>query len=220
MQIENIFFMINIQIFTFNAFQVNTYLLWDETGEAVIIDAACYEPVEQEKLAEAIRSRKLKPVRNLITHFHIDHVLGNEFIAERYGINPEYHEDSEAFLSTAQEIGSSFGFSVSGFPEPARYLQDNEIIRWGNSKLKVLFTPGHAAGSVCFYSEADGFVITGDVLFRDTIGRTDLPTGDFDLLMNSIKTRLFTLPDNTDVYPGHGPETSIGFEKGNNPFIR
>jgi len=212
--------MIKITRFVFNTFQVNTYLLYDESGECVVIDAACYDPQEKDELKEFIRANHLSLVRNLNTHCHVDHVLGNGFIAATYGICPEYHKNSEPFIYTTQEIGASFGYTIDQIPAPKRFLEDNEIVLWGHSALKVFFTPGHAEGSVCFYSEAQGFVITGDVLFKDTIGRTDLPSGDFDQLMRSIKTRLLTLPGDTIVYPGHGPETSIGYEMANNPFIR
>ena len=212
--------MVNVTKFVFNTFMVNGYLLYDESRECILVDAACYETAEQDELREFISINQLKPVRNLNTHCHIDHVLGNDFIARIYGIFPEYHKNSVPFFQTVREIGASFGYPITQVPEPKRFLEDEELVRWGGSELKVLFTPGHAEGSVCFYSEAQEFVITGDVLFRDTIGRTDLPTGDFDQLMRSIKTRLFTLPGNTVVYPGHGPDTTIGYEMENNPFIR
>lgn len=212
--------MIEIKKFVFNTFMVNSYILSDESGECILIDAACYEPGEQAEITGFLAANNLRLVRNLNTHCHIDHVLGNGFIAETYGIFPEYHQNSLPFFHTLNEIGSSFGFSIDNIPEPKRFLEDNETVHWGNSSLKVLFTPGHADGSVCFYNESQGFLITGDVLFRDTIGRTDLPSGNFDQLMSSIKTRLFTLPGETVVYPGHGPETTIGYEMVNNPFIR
>lgn len=212
--------MISIKRFTFNTFMVNTYLLWDETKQCIVIDAACYDPGEQTELAAFIRNEGLILKRNLNTHCHIDHVLGNGFIHHEFGIAPEYHAGSVPFFETALEIGYSFGFRIDSIPSPARFLADGETVSWGNSTLTVLYTPGHAEGSVCFYSAGDGFVITGDVLFKDTIGRTDLPSGDFDQLMNSIRTRLFTLPPETIVYPGHGPETTIGYEMANNPFIR
>lgn len=211
--------MITIKKFVFNTFMVNTYILFDESGEAVIVDAACYETREQEALRSFITEHNLRLVRNLNTHCHVDHVLGNPFIAASFGVNPEYHEKSLPFFGTMKEIGSSFGYAVGQPPATARFLDDGEVITFGRSSLEVLYTPGHADGSVCFYNEKQQFVITGDVLFKDTIGRTDLPSGDFDLLMRSIKTRLFSLPDDTTVYPGHGPETSIGYEKVNNPFI-
>jgi glyoxylase-like metal-dependent hydrolase (beta-lactamase superfamily II) len=186
----------------------------------VVIDAACYEEREKLEIKEYIRKNNLKLVRNLNTHCHIDHMLGNGFIAETFGIYPEYHEGSAPFLITAREIAGSFGYVMNGIPAPARYLTDNEKITFGTSILEVFYTPGHANGSVCFYNKEQGFVITGDVLFRDTIGRTDLPSGSFDLLMKSIRERLFTLPDDTVVYAGHGPDTTIGYEKQNNQFIR
>lgn len=210
----------NIKIFVFNAFMVNCYLLWDATSEAIIVDAACYDGKEQKQLADFIAKNNLKLVRNINTHCHIDHILGNGFIERTYGIRPEYHKDGDPFFHTAKEIGLSFGYKLDTIPEPKGYLEDGDTVRFGNSELKVLFTPGHAAGHICLYSEEDGLVLTGDVLFRETIGRTDLPSGDFDLLMNSIKTKLFTLPPETVVWPGHGPETEIDHEARNNPFIR
>jgi glyoxylase-like metal-dependent hydrolase (beta-lactamase superfamily II) len=212
--------MIQIQRFTFNDFQVNTYLLWDETLDAVLIDAACYDKEEQSELNDFIEGKGLHLVENLNTHCHIDHVLGNGFVSAQFGVNPRYHKDSEFFFHTAREIGSSFGFRLGEIPPSAGYLEDGQKITWGNSSLTVLFTPGHAQGHVCFFQPDQGFVITGDVLFKDTIGRTDLPSGNFDLLMHSIKTKLFTLPETTVVWPGHGPETDIGYESRNNPFIR
>jgi glyoxylase-like metal-dependent hydrolase (beta-lactamase superfamily II) len=214
------FLMVQIERFVFNNFMVNTYLLYDETGECIVIDAACYEEQETMELASFLENKNLKLVRNLNTHCHIDHVLGNDFIFETYRLRPEYHKNSVPFFHTAKEIGSSFGFKIERIPDPLRFIEDGEEIRWGNSSLTALFTPGHAEGSLCFYNQPQGFVITGDVLFKDTIGRTDLPSGDFDQLMRSIKTKLFTLPGETIVYPGHGPETSIGYEMENNQFIR
>jgi hydroxyacylglutathione hydrolase len=210
--------MVKIEKFVFNTFMVNTYVLYDETSECIIIDPACYEPRERDELKDFITGNKLKLIRNLNTHCHIDHVLGNDFIVQTFGVYPEYH--STPFFHTLKEIGFSFGYSVNRIPQPKRFLEDGETVRWGNSSLKVLYTPGHAEGSVCFYNGSQNFVITGDVLFKDTIGRTDLPSGNFEHLMQSIKTKLFTLPEATVVYPGHGPETSIGYEKENNPFIR
>jgi len=212
--------MIKIQKFVFNTFQVNSYILSDGSGECVIVDAACYEDSEKEEISDYIVKNKLRLVRNLNTHCHIDHILGNGFIAEAYGIYPEYHEASVPFLASAREIAASFGYSLDGIPAPARLFSDGDKIAFGTSVLEVLYTPGHADGSVCFYNREQGFLITGDVLFRDTIGRTDLPSGNFDLLMKSIREKIFTLPGDTVICPGHGPETTIGYEKLNNPFIR
>jgi len=212
--------MITVKTFVFNSFQVNCYLLYDPTGACIIVDPSCYDQQEADHLAGFIRKEGLQPVRNLNTHAHIDHVLGNHHIFRLYGLRPEYHSGSTPFIQTAQEVGASFGYHLKEMPEPAGYLADGDGISFGNNQLKVLYTPGHADGSICLYNDTQGFVLTGDVIFRDTIGRTDLPTGNFDLLMQSIRARLFVLPDDTVVYPGHGPETTIGYEKRNNPFIR
>jgi glyoxylase-like metal-dependent hydrolase (beta-lactamase superfamily II) len=212
--------MITKHQFVFNSFYVNTYLLHDETGECVIVDAACHDEREKQEIVSVIEKNKLKLVRNINTHCHIDHILGNAFIAEKYGIFPEYHKASEPFFYTAKELAASFGLRLDSLPTPAGFLEEGVPVTFGNSELEVLYTPGHADGHVCFYNKAQGFVITGDVLFKDTIGRTDLPSGNFPLLMESIWKKLFTLPDETVVYPGHGPETTIGYEKVNNPFIR
>lgn len=212
--------MITIKTFIFNAFQVNTYLLYDLTGQVIIVDAACATPAEENELDGFITTHRLIPVKNINTHCHIDHILGNDFIEKRFGILPEYHQASAPFFYTAKEIAASFGYRLGRIPEAATYLSDGEIIRWGDSGLQVLYTPGHAEGSICLYNKLKDFVLTGDVLFRDSVGRTDLPTGHFGSLMKSIREKLFTLPDLTRVYPGHGPETTIGYEKVHNPFIR
>ena len=212
--------MISIRRFVFNTFQVNTYLLFDETRECVIVDAACYEEDEKQLVSDFLKENNLRLVRNINTHCHVDHVLGNDFIAKTFKIYPEYHKSSEPFLLTTKEIAASFGYTMENHPEPKGYFDEGDVIRFGNSSLKVLYTPGHADGHVCFYNAEENFVITGDVLFKDTIGRTDLPSGNFDLLMKSIREKLFTLPPETDVYPGHGPETTIFYEMENNPFIR
>ena len=211
--------MITIKPFVFNGFMVNTYLLFDETREAIIVDAACSDEREEEHLENFLETKSLKLVHNINTHCHIDHILGNAFIEDRYGIRPEYHPANEPFLLRAKELGASYGYTLSRIPDPGSFLHDGEMIRWGGSSLKVIYTPGHADGSCSLYNQEQGFVLTGDVLFRDSIGRTDFPTGDFDLLMKSIREKLFTLPDDTVIYPGHGPETEIGYEKRNNPFI-
>ncbi len=211
--------MIEIKRFVFNAFQVNTYLLYDETGECVIIDAACSNAAEQEELRNFIAAGSLRPVRLLSTHAHIDHILGNPFVADAYGLKLEGHFDSKLYLDHAEQFANMYGFELSRVEAVSHQLNDGEIVRFGNSALKVLYTPGHAIGSLSFYAEKEGFVITGDVLFRDSIGRTDLPGGDYEILRQSIWERLFVLPENTLVFSGHGPETSIGREKTGNPFV-
>jgi glyoxylase-like metal-dependent hydrolase (beta-lactamase superfamily II) len=211
--------MIKIERFIFNLFEVNTYVLYDETKESVIIDPGCYESAEQNRLKKFIEEKGLKPVRLLNTHTHIDHILGNQFIVNQYNIKPEIHEKGLIFLNKLPDTAVGFGMIVNEVPQPGNFINDGDIIKFGNSRLKVLYTPGHANGSVCFYNEEQKFVIVGDVLFNQSIGRTDLPTGDFDLLNKSIEEELFTLPDDVIVYPGHGPETTIGFEKINNPYV-
>ena len=211
--------MITLKMFVFNPFQVNTYLLFDDTGECIIIDPGCLDADEKNELSEFIQSNKLKPVRLFNTHTHVDHIAGNKFIVENYKIGLEVHKDSMSFLRSAKGYATAFGFADVETVEPSGFINDNEGISFGNSELRVLHTPGHADGSVCFYCEKDHFVISGDVLFNESIGRTDFPTGNLDKLMESIKTKLFVLPEDTVVYPGHGPSTTIGYEKEFNPFI-
>jgi len=211
--------MISIKIFVFNAFAVNGFVLYDETGECVIVDPGCHTEDEKAKLAGFIESNNLKPVIMINTHFHIDHILGNHFVCKRYGLKPTGHADGSVFWETTREYGSAFGLDIDKVEKTEIFVEEGDIIRFGHSELEVRYTPGHAAGSICLVNHLQKFVIAGDVLFYGSIGRTDLPTGDFDTLMDSIKTRLFVLDDDYTVYPGHGPKTSIGFEKRNNPFI-
>src|ERR1035438_4841432 len=200
--------MITIEKFVFNSFMVNTYLLYDETGECIIIDPACSDASEEKQISEFIDVNKLKLTRNINTHCHIDHVLGHDFIATRYKVYPEYHEAGNGFFFSMKEVAQMYGYTIDRIPAVKGYLQDGDLIKFGNSVLKVLYTPGHADGSICLYQQDQRFVITGDVLFRESIGRTDLPTGNYDVLMKSIKEKLYTLPDDVVVYPGHGPETT------------
>lgn len=211
--------MITIKKFPFNFFQVNTYVLHDETNECIIIDAGMEGQAEENEFSNYIDAMKLKPVLLVNTHAHIDHILGNSFVAEKYNLKLAAHPDCVPFISRAPAYAGTFGVQFGKVKEIDDFLDENTDITFGNSTLKVLHTPGHADGSLCFYSEEDKFVITGDVLFNQSIGRTDLPTGDYDLLKQSIWKKLFTLPDESVVYPGHGPETSIGYEKINNPFV-
>ena len=211
--------MIHIKKFTFNPFQVNTFILYDDTKECVIIDPGCEEEFECRSLLDFIENEELKPVKLLCTHTHIDHIMGSNMIEERLGIGLELHEAGKLFLEHAVSTAAEYGLTLSKAPKASHFLSDGEIITFGNSKLEVLYTPGHADGSVCFLCREQNFVIVGDVLFNMSIGRTDFPTGDFDLLQKSIFEKLFVLPDETVVYTGHGPETSIGYEKNNNPFL-
>ncbi len=211
--------MIHIKKFIFNPFQVNTYLLYDETKECVIIDAACCNGDEELAISQFIALNNLKPVHLLSTHTHIDHILGNPFIADTYNLNLAAHADSAIYLERAGDYAANYGLPLSRVEPIGQYLSDGQIIRFGNSALTVLHTPGHANGSVCFYADQQDFVVVGDVLFYQSIGRTDLPGGDYDILKNSIWSKLFVLPEKTIVFPGHGPETTIGSEKISNPFV-
>ncbi len=211
--------MIQIKTFPFNPFQVNTYVLYDETGECVIIDASCYESFEENLLKNFISDNKLTPVALLNTHCHIDHILGNNFIHEHFNLKPRTHKDGIAFLDNAREYGEAFGFKIKEPVRPELFLEEGLLVTFGNQQLKVLETPGHAAGSVCLYHVEENFVVAGDVLFQHSIGRTDLPTGDFQLLIKSIQEKLMILPGDTKVYCGHGPATTIDEEKNNNPFL-
>jgi len=211
--------MLTIRPFIFNSFGVNTYVLYDESLECIIIDPACQYPDEENELAGFIEANNLKPVRLINTHTHIDHILGNAFISEKYNLLPEMHTDAVIFLDSAKQAGAVYGLKIEKVIFPVHFLSDGDVVKFGNSVLRILFTPGHAAGSICIVCDAGSFVISGDVLFQESIGRTDLPTGDLDLLLASIREKLFTLPDSFKVYPGHGPATSIGYERRNNPFI-
>jgi glyoxylase-like metal-dependent hydrolase (beta-lactamase superfamily II) len=212
--------MIKVERLIFNAFQENTYLVSDDTGECLIIDAGCQGQFEQEQLSEHLASNNLKPVGQIYTHCHIDHILGNGYVFEKYGLRPVMHKKSLPIFLGASDHGKMFGIEIDGLIEPEVFIADGDLVRFGNSSLEVLYTPGHVDGHVCFVNHDAQIVIVGDVLFRDSIGRTDLPTGDFDVLGQSIRTKLYTLGTEYIVYPGHGPETSIGHEMLNNPFVQ
>ena len=213
--------MATVKSFTFNPFQENTYIVFDETKECIILDPGCYRPTEKEALANFISENDLKPVKLVLTHCHVDHVLGNKFIFDKYGLKPIIHKFEIPVLQKAIEWGGMYGIHGEQGPEPDSYIDENSLITFGNTTLKSLFTPGHSPGSLSFYSENDKFVIAGDVLFYRSIGRTDLPGGDHDILLDSIKKTMFgALTDDFTVYSGHGPITNIGEEKKNNPFLR
>ncbi len=208
-----------IKVFTFNAFSENTYILYDETKEAVIIDPGCYDATEQKKLTDFIAQNRLKIVRLLNTHCHLDHVTGNPLVIEKYGVGLEIHKHDLSVLKNAVAAGLRWGFPIPEQPEPSRFIDDNEEINFGNTKLNVILAPGHSPGSICFYNVEEKYLIGGDVLFYGSIGRTDLPSGNHEQLLTSITTRLMVLPDDIKVYSGHGPATTIGRERASNPFI-
>ncbi|MCF0060826.1 MBL fold metallo-hydrolase [Dyadobacter chenwenxiniae] len=212
--------MTSVQTFTFNPFQENTYVLYDETGEAVIVDPGCVEKDEYQELYDFIEKNGLKPIEIINTHAHIDHVLGVAAIKRKYNIPFALHQIDEPYLRAVKTYSSNYGFYQFDEPEIDRYLTEGEIVKFGKSELEVIFVPGHAPGHVAFVSRADHFVIGGDVLFYMSIGRSDLPGGNHEILLKSIRTKMFTLPDDYKVYAGHMQATTIGFEKKNNPFFR
>jgi len=206
---------------TFNPFQENTFILWDETKECIIIDPGCYEKNEKEYLSNFIESNNLKPVKLINTHCHIDHILGNKFVSEKWNLELYMHKTDLPLLEGAGDIAKMYGFeNYKGSPHPKHFLEEGDVLEFGESKLKILFTPGHAPGHICLYNKEDKFIVAGDVLFNGGIGRTDLPGGDYDTLINSIKTKLLCLQDDTEVFCGHGPSTSIGKERLSNPFLQ
>ncbi|MEP7127905.1 MAG: MBL fold metallo-hydrolase [Chitinophagales bacterium] len=211
--------MIHVQHFVFNDFMENTYILWDETKSCVIIDPGCNSPAERNDLLQFIQGNNLEPVFLLNTHCHIDHVLGNKWVKETFKVDLLLHKKEEVVLQTLESVGKMYGVFVEVSPAPDRYVEAGEKVTFGNSSLSVFFTPGHSPGSISFYSEADKLVISGDILFQSSIGRTDLPGGSYQQLMQSIFDNLMTLPEDTIVYSGHGPATTIGEEKRNNPFV-
>lgn len=212
--------MCNVAIFTFNPFQENTYVLFDETNECVIIDPGCLVEAEEKTLSNFIESKNLIPVKLLNTHAHLDHIFGNAFVAKKYNLGLELHRGELSVLHSGPTSAKMFGIDMKISPEPSHFIEEGDIIKFGNTTLKTLFTPGHSPASISFYCETGNFVIGGDVLFRESIGRTDLPGGNFDTLINSIRTQLFTLNDDVKVFSGHGTETTIGHERKYNPFLQ
>ncbi len=211
--------MLQVKKFIFNPFQLNAYVVYNETGEALIFDPAVSHAGEMQQLEGFITRKKLVPKLLVNTHSHIDHILGNQKVAERYGLQLAAHPAGQPFLDRAFDSAERFGLQLEAVKAIDIPLTGDGELKLGDDVLKVLDTPGHADGSLCFYAGKEGFVITGDVLFYQSIGRTDLPTGDYDVLQKSIWEKLFVLPDETKVYPGHGPDTKIGDEKINNPFV-
>ena len=211
--------MIKVHKLTFNPFQENTYILSDETNEAVIIDPGCYERHEQQFLVDYLSKNQLKLVKLLNTHCHIDHVLGNYFVSKQYNLGLEMNKEDLPTLHAILNYAHLYGFEgYQMSPDPVRFLNEGDQIQFGNSNLDVIFTPGHAPGHVVYYSAENQFVINGDVLFQGSFGRVDLPGGNFATLKKTILEKMFSLPENTVVYTGHGPETTIGTEKKSNPI--
>lgn len=211
--------MLKIKSFVFSPIQENTYLLYNEFNECLLIDPGCYFPEEQDELKGFITQSKLKPVMLLNTHCHLDHVFGNKFAAESWGLTLQLHKKEKALLNYAPTSGLMYNLPFDNYTGEYIYLQEGDTVKLGDDELKVIEAPGHSPGHICFYCAKQHFIISGDVLFNRSIGRTDLPGGDHQTLLNSIREKLFVLPDETKVYSGHGPETTIAEEKKHNPFL-
>jgi glyoxylase-like metal-dependent hydrolase (beta-lactamase superfamily II) len=211
--------MLKVKKFIFNPFQLNAYIVYNEKGDCLLFDPAVSSSGEMQQLEDFISENNLTPKLLVNTHSHIDHIIGNQKVTDRYGLQLAAHPAGQPFLDRAYDSAARFGLALDGVKEIDISLDEGDTLALGDDVLQVFYTPGHADGSLCFYAEPEGFVITGDVLFYQSIGRTDLPTGDYDLLQKSIWQKLFVLPDETRVYPGHGPDTKIGQEKVNNPFV-
>lgn len=205
--------------FEFNPFAENTYIIYNDNKEAAIIDPGCSNPEECKRMADFIKEEGLKPVLLLNTHGHIDHILGNHFVYSEYGLAPLIHQNDLILLHKLEEVAAFYGFDAIPSPEPLRLVEEYEKIALGDIELEVIYAPGHSPGSVCFYNAKEKKMWGGDVLFRESIGRTDLPGGDYDTLEKNILTKLFVLPDEVEVFSGHGMPTTIGHEKRHNPFV-
>src|SRR5882672_1473217 len=210
--------MLSIQTFTFNAFSENTFVVFDETNEAVIIDPGCYSREEQKELNSFIEDNGLKIKLILNTHCHIDHVLGNHFVKDQYKVPLLLHKIEGPQLRAVKNYAPVYGFDGYREAEPDQFIDEKVVITFGNSKWGIIFLPGHSPGHIGFYDDQEKILFGGDVLFAGSIGRTDLPGGDFDTLIKSIHQQIFTLSDDVVVYPGHGPTTTVGEEKISNPY--
>ncbi|MFZ2287645.1 MAG: MBL fold metallo-hydrolase [Bacteroidales bacterium] len=203
----------------FSPIEVNTYILEGDEGGCIIIDCGCYGQAEERGLEDFLTARALKPLLLLNTHCHLDHIFGNNFMLRRYGLRTWFHKGDSSNCASAVKHALMFGLAMEEPPEPEGYLSDGELVTAAGLSLEVIAVPGHSQGGVAFYAQNDGVVFTGDALFAGSIGRSDLPGGNHEQLMANIRSRLFTLPPDTVVYPGHGPQTTIGEEMNSNPFF-
>jgi glyoxylase-like metal-dependent hydrolase (beta-lactamase superfamily II) len=211
--------MINIETFAFNSFQENTYLLYDHSGECIIVDAGCEDEAEREQLTAYIEEHGFRPVKLVNTHCHVDHILGVAYLAEKYKIPFFIHPEEKVLFTHSRSQADFFGLKLDTPPEPEDYLVDGDVLEFGESALKIIHVPGHSPGGILLHCPEQKFLISGDVLFLQSIGRTDLPGGDYNSLVGGIIEKLLILDPDTRVYPGHGPPTTIGEEKASNPFL-
>ena len=211
--------MLKIKVFTFSPIQENTYVVYNEKNECIIIDPGCYSTKEQQELKTFIDKSELLPKWLVNTHCHLDHVFGNKFIAEAYHLTLHLHPKEELVLQFAPTSGLMYEMPFDNYQGEFIFLNEGDTITLGEDELEIIHVPGHSPGSICFYCKAQKFIIGGDVLFNGSIGRTDLPMGDHQTLIKGIKQKLFALPDDIIVYSGHGRDTTIGNEKKSNPFV-
>lgn len=208
-----------IKSFCFNFIQENTYIVTDETKQCAIIDPGCVYKSEESQLANYIDENGLKPVLLLNTHLHFDHILGNAFVAQEYGLTAKAHVDDKIFLDNSGFLSPDFPKIPVNYDFPMEWINEGDRLAFGNSTIQVLHTPGHSPGSLSFYCPEANAVFSGDTLFLNSVGRTDFVGGDSERLADSIYTKLFPLPDNTEIYPGHGPKSSVIEEKTHNPYV-
>ncbi len=204
----------------FSPIAVNTYIAACKTDDCAIIDCGCYDEKEFARLTRFIELKKLKPVLLLNTHCHLDHIFGNKFMLEKYNLRTFCNEKEKDNLINAPAYADFLGFSIDPPPEPEGYLSDGDIVKFGEITLKALFVPGHTSGSLAYYCEQESCIFTGDVIFAGGIGRTDLPGGNHNTLLTSIKDKILTLPPSTVIYSGHGPATTVGKELKHNPWLQ
>lgn len=212
--------MTEIKSFVFSPFSENTYVLFDETKEAIVIDPGCYTQAEKEELRDYIKTNELNLKAILLTHAHLDHVFGAAYIRRTFGVDVYMHPLDKPILADFETRCKTWGIPGAEPVEAQHFFEEGDTFTFGNTTLEIIHVPGHAPGHAAFIHRSDGFVIGGDCLFHRSIGRTDLPLGDYDTLIHSIKTKFFTLPDNYVVYAGHMQPTVIGEEKKLNPFLQ
>ena len=210
----------DIKSFVFNAFYENTYLLSSSNLETLVLDPGCYEDFEKKELTDFIKTNKLKPIAIINTHCHIDHVLGNDYLKKLYNIPLWIPATEKNLLKSVSTYAPTMGIQDYQEAQPDKLLSEKDVITFGSKKLEILYAPGHSEGHLMFYHAADKSLMAGDVIFRESIGRTDLPGGNFKTLEESIKNQVYTLPEAVKIYPGHGPSTTVGHEKKHNPFVK
>lgn len=208
-----------IKSFVFNSFQENTYIIHDVSGEAFVIDPGCSTPDEEKRLKEYLHDNHLHPVAIVLTHGHIDHILGVPFCVNEWHVPVWIHRGDGFLYRQAADYAQIFGLKIGSMPDPERMLEEGEVLMCGDELLEVLHVPGHSPGGIAYYHRAEQVLFPGDILFNGSIGRSDLPGGDHQLLVDGIRRKLLVLPESTVVWPGHGPSTTVGEEKVNNPYL-